>query len=541
MDPYKKRILKILYEHSGQTISRVELENEIKHIKKRAILGHLSSLVSAGRVEVLGQSSSTVYQITDTYHTIIGDKLFLYQNQILIGYLGFDGERYSFSYDTNYLLQDKYDVIFETPLDSKTYHQTKCFVDFEELIPEGIDKKILIEKTGNATEFFLLKNNTYNLNDLIFSSRKINFENSPKLESQNYLTIKDHILSKNDFPNILDLSVEIDHADLFPSEALDEETIKKIRTVSLSGYQHKIPVVIDEGIIRLPNKNEAVSYFAKPYHPKKADKTSEYYFPHIAINEHLHLTFAKNELGFDVPMSGIFKSAYDKEYHYIVKYFDRYKSYKFQRKEFSTYLGLDSESKYKTSSEKLFEKASEVFSREEDRLRMLEYYFYSFVIRHEDMHTKNISTIIDKDKVILAPLYDIATTGFYTGIKNYESHLPINGKQTNIRLKDFLHLVARANVDKKKFLERAKIILSVYSRKMPEYIERVATLDNVDFYIKDKPNAQRVKIKIKEKQPLSNVMRDAFMRRLDTLDANLWFEQLKIDKYVSLHNKQLTL
>jgi len=34
---------------------------------------------------------------------------------------------------------------------------------------------------------------------------------------------------------------------------------------------------------------------------------------------------------------------------------------------------------------------------------MLEYYFYSFVIKHEDMHTKNISTI-----------YDIAATGFYT-------------------------------------------------------------------------------------------------------------------------------
>ena len=67
MDLYKKQILKILNEHSRQTISRMELENIIKHIGKRAILGHLSSLIGDRRIEVLGQSSSTVYQITDAY------------------------------------------------------------------------------------------------------------------------------------------------------------------------------------------------------------------------------------------------------------------------------------------------------------------------------------------------------------------------------------------------------------------------------------------------------------------------------------------
>ena len=528
MDLTTKKILNKIFDQDRQPISRRELEAEIKHIKKRAILGHLSLLSEMKRIEVLGQSTSTVYQISDSYHSDFKEKLYLYQNQILIGYLGYDGEHYSFSYDTEYLIQDKQGVVFEMPLDIKTYSQTNCFVDFEELIPEGIDRKILIEKTGNATEFFLLKNNTYNLNDLIFSQNKMNFIDSPEMEQQSYLGMKDEILSKNIFPNVLNLSVQIDHNDLFPSETSDEDTIKRIRTVSLSGYQHKIPVVIDEGIIRLPHKNEAVSYFAKPYHPKKADETSEYYFPHIAINEHLHLTFAKNELGFDVPMSGIFKSDHDREYHYIVKYFDRYKSYKFQRKEFSTYLGLDSESKYKISSEKMFEKASKVFAREEDRLRMLEYYFYSFVIRHEDMHTKNISTIVVNHKAILAPLYDIATTGFYDGIKNYESHLPINGKQTNIRLKDFLCLVEKANVDKKKFLERAKIILSTYAEKMPEYIKRITQLGDVDFYIKDKPNAQGVRLKIKKKISLYEIMENAFIKRVDTLDSNLWFQQLKI-------------
>jgi serine/threonine-protein kinase HipA len=235
-------------------------------------------------------------------------------------------------------------------------------------------------------------------------------------------------------------------------------------------------------------------------------------------------SFAKNELGFDVPQSGLFKREEDKEYHYIIKYFDRHKSYKFQRKECSSYLGLNSDNKYNTSSEKLFDMASKVLLREEDRVRMLEYYFYSFVIKHEDMHTKNISTIYDNGKLFLAPLYDIATTGFYNGIRNYESHLPINGKQTNVRLKDFLVLVEKANVPKKVFLERALFILKTYKEKMPKYIKRISKLEESYFYEKERANAQNREVKIKKKALLQEVMLDAFTKRIDVLEKNLWFE-----------------
>ena len=148
-------------------------------------------------------------------------------------------------------------------------------------------------------------------------------------------------------------------------------------------------------------------------------------------------------------------------------------------------MGLNSDNKYKTSSEKLFETAAKVFPRVSDRLRMLEYYFYSFVIRHEDMHTKNISAIYDNDKVFIAPLYDIASTGFYNGIRNFESHLAINGKQTNIRYNDFLKLVIKAKVDKNDFKETASKILSTYMKKMPSYIKKISKLENIEFFIKE--------------------------------------------------------
>jgi len=519
-----KNILKIFYHEQDRYFTRLEIEKEIQRVKKRTVLNALSRLVKHKRVKRIGLGSSTVYIFSQAYHEEFEEKLYIYQNQICIGYLGFDYEQYLFAYDSEYLISSKYSTVFQMPIDIKTYTQGRCFVDFEEILPEGIDKKILIEKTGNATEFFLLANNNYSTNDLVLTPKPLSFNHQIKTES--YLVRKEKILGKNRFPNVYKFDINLDEKSLFPHNYMNEEAIKDVRTISLSGYQHKLQVTLKNGTIEIPKENEEVEYFIKPYHPQKADPHSSYYFPHIAINEHLHMSFAKNELGFDVPMSGLFKRKEDKEYHYIIKYFDRYKGYKFQRKEFSSYLNLNSDNKYNTSSEKLFDMVSKVLLREEDRVRALEYYFYSFVIKHEDMHTKNISTIYDNGKLFLAPLYDIATTGFYNGIRNYESHLPINGKQTNIRLKDFLVLVKRANVPKKLFLQKASFILKTYREKMPKYIKRISKLEESYFYKKERPNAQDKKVKIKDKVLLQEVMLDAFNKRIEVFDKNLWFEQL---------------
>jgi len=520
-------ILQILVSSGDRYTTRSEIESLLERVSKRAILNELKLLQTQKRVKVAGQSSSTAYKITNAYREAYQELLYIYQNQILVGYLGYDYGTYYFAYDTNYLISGKYIAKFQMPLGFGVLSQESCFVDFEESLPEGIDRKILIDKVGNATEFFLLAHNDYSKNDLIFSTEALEFI-SP-LKPQRYLASQEKILGKNKFPNILKYTIDIDDVSLFPTlHIADLEELKHIRTMSLSGYQHKLQVVIDNDTIRTPKNGEDANYFIKPYDPIKADEHSEYYFPHIAINEHLHMSFAKNELGFDVPMSGIFKRESDREYHYFIKYFDRIGSYKFQKKEFATFMGLHSDNKYKTSSEKLFETASLVFPRVGDRLRMVEYYFYSFVIRHEDMHTKNISAIYDNDKIFLAPLYDIASTGFYSGIRNFESHLTINGKQTNIRFNDFLSLVAKAKVDKNDFKESATKILKTYVQKMPSYIKRIAKLENRDFFIKEKPNAQDKKVKIKTKSTLDEVMMRHFFDRCETLKLNGWFDKLGI-------------
>ena len=520
-------LLQILAANSDTYISRSDIEGKLERVSKRAILNELKLLQTQKRVKVAGQSSLTAYKISHAYYEEFDELLYIYQNQILVGYLGFDYQTYYFAYDTNYLTYGKYIAKFQMPFSLETFAQESCFVDFEECLPEGIDRKILIDKVGNATEFFLLAYNDYSKNDLIFSSKPLMF--AQELKPQSYLANKEKILGKNKFPNILKYTVDIDAISLFPTLHMDAaEELKHVRTMSLSGYQHKLQVVVDGDTIRTPKNDENANFFIKPYDPIKADEKSEYYFPHIAINEHLHMSFAKNELGFDVPMSGIFKREDDREYHYFIKYFDRVGSYKFQRKELSTFMGLNSDNKYKTSSEKIFETAVKVFPRESDRLRMLEYYFYSFVIRHEDMHTKNISAIYDNDKIFIAPLYDIASTGFYNGIRNFESHLSINDKQTNIRYNDFLKLVSKAKVDKNAFKESAAKILKAYVQKMPSYIKKIAKLENTEFFIKEKPNAQDKKIKVKSQTTLDVVMMRHFESRCETLQTNGWFEKLGI-------------
>lgn len=221
--------------------------------------------------------------------------------------------------------------------------------------------------------------------DLQFSKTTLKLENNNYVI--NYAEIKTDILGQNTFPNILDMEIHIDDNTLFPENNALEKVVERFTPSGLSGFQHKLSIVVNPKIIRQPKEGEAAYFFMKPYSPQKANPRSDYYLPHLAINEHLFMTFAKNELGFDVPWSGIVKGK--SEYHYIVKRFDRYKGYKFSHDELATFLGLDSETKYQTSSEKMFKRIKKYLTLPTERLTVLKYYFYSMLIVHEDMHTKN--------------------------------------------------------------------------------------------------------------------------------------------------------
>jgi hypothetical protein len=80
-------------------------------------------------------------------------------------------------------------------------------------------------------------------------------------------------------------------------------------------------------------------------------------------------SFAKNELNFDVPYTALIKGG--KEFHYIVKRYDRFDNYKYHQKDFAQYLAMASDKKYNSTSEELFIKINEVLYNKEEKLKAL--------------------------------------------------------------------------------------------------------------------------------------------------------------------------
>ena len=181
------------------------------------------------------------------------------------------------------------------------------------------------------------------------------------------------------------------------------------------------------------------------------------------------MSFAKNELDFNVPYTSLVKG--EKEFHYLTKRYDRYENYKYHQKDFAQYLGIESTQKYKTTSEALFTKLNEIIYSEDEKFNALRFYFYSSLIMHSDLHAKNIAALnIGREKNILVPLYDVISVGVY--YKNSDAlALSINSrylhKKVKFRVEDFYGLADILGINKDKFKIAAKEILITFIEKFP--------------------------------------------------------------------------
>lgn len=498
-----------------------------------AIRTHIKKLIESVRLKKVSEGSATKYKLIEPY-ACMSEKYFIYINQQLVGYLGFTKGMYQFAYSNEYLLDsfsEKISMDFE--LTTQVYFQAKIFPFFEALLPEGVDREMLEKKCGTATHFYLFEYLDLDEMDIFMSKIKRPFQEQDKSNYLPYIKAKTKILGgQQKFPNLIPYPITIDDKKIFPPKQLSPHEVKAldIKPMSLSGFQHKLKVMIDneKKEVRELESDENAIHFMKPYQKRKADPSDEHYFPHLAINEHLFMTFAKNELGFDVPMSAICKNEQDADYHYVIQYFNRYQGYRYFMDEVSTIMGLDSEDKYNTTAEKMFKEIVKVVKKEEERLKLLNYFFYSMVISHEDMHTKNLSIILDKGEYYASPLYDIATTKIYTNSYGYDSHLSINGKKTKIRLNDFIKLADILELDIDIVKKSFAYILQTFTFKLEAYILALNELGEIPFYKKSKPTASGQKSKIKEKKEFVEVLLNYHKKRIEELIELGYFEQLKI-------------
>jgi len=92
------------------------------------------------------------------------------------------------------------------------------------------------------------------------------------------------------------------------------------------------------------------------------------------------MSFAKNAYGFDVPYSGVVVG--DRDFHYLVKRYDRYDGDKYEQRDFAQIMDIQSNQKYYTTSERLFDAIADMVKCKEERLKFLEFYLFSFVIEN---------------------------------------------------------------------------------------------------------------------------------------------------------------
>jgi serine/threonine-protein kinase HipA len=328
-------------------------------LPKRTFLDNVNFLIKNDFVKKSGVGKSTFYSrvIINEY---IAKEITVFKEGVRFGVLEFGTDGFGFLYDKNYK-GEKPDNLMEQK------NRPDLFPEFENLIPEYARRDKLIREYNSEylSELLIHLKNSHGAYDFINSYEEGKYI-SDYSKRPSWYSVKNKILGENDYPNVLSgFNLKIDN------EILKAKT--KGEHSHLSGNQNKVDINIDfenKNISEVTN-DEIAQYLLKPYSEdlssyfeqfKKKDKG---YYPHIAINEHLFMSFAKNELGFNVPYTALIEG--EREFHYITKRYDRYENYKYHQKDFAQYLNIDSTKKYKTTSEKLFSKLNEVLYNEEEK------------------------------------------------------------------------------------------------------------------------------------------------------------------------------
>ncbi|MFK5882326.1 MAG: type II toxin-antitoxin system HipA family toxin [Sulfurospirillum sp.] len=522
----QKDILRVLIEEKTYiNLNDIILKLSSHKLTTRTFQKHIKPLVETNRIDISGKASSTKYIISEIQSSYPSSEfLYVYKDNIIIGQFFKIKGIYRFYYDSEYL--SLYNEAIPTlELGVNPYDFEEIPAIFEDNIPEGINKELIEIKYKEADEFEILNLMDDSIGDLCFSKSKESCYIEGK-KAHGFLSSLDEILSTNPKINILEgFSIDLSDAGLF-LENEDLSSLKNVRAEGISGFQYKKFVNIDFNKKQILSNEKNSQYILKPYSKIKADPKSDHYFPHMALNEHLHLSFAKNELGFRVPYSALIKRDGDEEYHYIVKRFDRLGGKRFAKASFAAYMGLRSENKYSTTSEKMFKRIERELISPKEKMELLKHYVYSVIIVHEDLHAKNLSLIYDNNKVLFAPLYDVCSTAFYGNGYGYESHLTINGKRNNIRPNDFKNICKILNIPFKEFKKEAANIAKAYIEKMPLYFAQIRKIGYIPYSIKKQATkrgeSSSVYMKIVEEKNFVDILEKNHTQRIESLKELGW-------------------
>jgi serine/threonine-protein kinase HipA len=156
-------------------------------------------------------------------------------------------------------------------------------------------------------------------------------------------------------------------------------------------------------------------------------------------------------VGINAPLHGLVYSK-DKSFTYFIKRFDRIaRKKKLALEDFAQLAGLDRETKYRYSMEKLAQLIDRyatfpALEKAELFLRVL----FNYLIGNEDMHLKNYALITQEGKTKLAPAFDFINSTIAIKNPKEEIALTLNDRKRNLRRRDLIDYYALETLKLKK-------------------------------------------------------------------------------------------
>jgi len=201
------------------------------------------------------------------------------------------------------------------------------------------------------------------------------------------------------------------------SDASLHERIQRLPTVSLytgaakrmslAGAQHKLPVVLRAGQLFEPIGSTPSTHILKPDHPDEM-------YAHSVINEFFTMRLAK-ALMLSVPSV---TRHYVPEPVYLIERFDRHITahsvVRLHVVDACQALDVDRQFKYTHASvERLRVLAERCHAPAAARLRLFSWLVFNILVGNSDAHLKNLSFLMGKHGLSLAPHYDLLAVAVY--------------------------------------------------------------------------------------------------------------------------------
>ncbi len=216
----------------------------------------------------------------------------------------------------------------------------------------------------------------------------------------------------------------------FTAQEQRTEAIQRAGKMSVQGVQTKLSAVLkikEQCFEIVDNKGTYIL------------KTQGSLYPELPENEALTMSLAAT-IGLEVPIHGLVY-AKDNSMTYFIKRFDRLpKNKKVAVEDFAQLLGMDRDTKYKSSMEQVAGVISTYCTYPIiEFVKLLKLTLFNFLVGNEDMHLKNFSLISHNEIVSLSPSYDLINTTIAQGKSAEEIALPLDGKKKNMNEKTLLN------------------------------------------------------------------------------------------------------